>query len=128
MLVHGLFPAPPAVTTTTSPDGRWLAFAKYEDVLLVDLGPPDERELAVRLWATRPDPWWHTEEAQRLEAEGQLFAAAQHRALAANLPPAALAQVKIAVAIYRSGEHAEAVAALLGALAAQPVEDAPIAP
>jgi WD40 repeat protein len=46
-----------------SPDGPLLALADGKVVRLIDLGRPDEAELARRLRATRPDADWHAREA-----------------------------------------------------------------
>ncbi len=62
-----------------SADGRRLALYRKTIVRLVDLSClPDADELSYRAWATRPDPFWHADEAARLARQGQWFAAAFH--------------------------------------------------
>jgi hypothetical protein len=56
-------------------------------VRVVDVTPPGPDELAARRWATRPDPFWHFTEAERLLGEGQAKAAAFHLDRCGGLPP-----------------------------------------
>ena len=71
----------------SSPDGRRLALLDGSVVRVVDVSPPGADELAARRWATRPDPFWHLDEAERLQREGQVHAAAFHLGRAGGLPP-----------------------------------------
>jgi tetratricopeptide (TPR) repeat protein len=71
-------PTPP-MDQSRSTDGRWLAVADGKIVRLVDMTlRPDADELAYRLYATRGDPDWHSDQ---MEVQRQLknwYAAVYH--------------------------------------------------
>jgi hypothetical protein len=81
-------------------------------------------EIARRLWATRRDPPWHAEQVKALGQDPPPYALALHRALAAGLHPAAVAELRYAFALAASGHHADAAGALLRAACAAPEDDA----
>ncbi len=64
-----------------SPDGKWLATASGDQTArLWDARPlplPRGEELEDRLWATRPKPYWHQEQFNKVR-NGDRFAAAFH--------------------------------------------------
>jgi hypothetical protein len=116
-----------------SPDGHRLAtLAEFGEVWLWDArpllelpgdekAPPDADEIAYRRWATRRDRSWHDGEARRLQDE-QPDAAVFHAAVAAGLPTGSIADLRHAVALFRSGHHADAAFALLRSLLWPPEE------
>jgi WD40 repeat protein len=105
-----------------SPDGQRLALIQEDKVRLIDLRLSDE-EMARRRWATRRDPQWHDAEAQRLTADKQPSAAAFHRALAGGLHPGALADLRLSIALARTGHYPDGVLALLRAALYAPEAD-----
>jgi hypothetical protein len=110
----------PLRATPLSPDGRRFALPQGDSVRVVDLSLSDA-EAALRRWATRPDPAWHSVEARRLSAERQPAASAFHAAFA-NLPPAAVAEVRYGVALAASGHYPDAAFAFLRAATTQEEE------
>jgi hypothetical protein len=93
-------------------------------VRLVDLTPPPGQENAARLWATRRDPPWHAEQVKALGKDAPPYAVAFHRALAAGLHPAAISDLRYAVALIRSGLCTDAALALVRAAVTTPEDDA----
>jgi hypothetical protein len=74
-------------------------------------------------WATRRDPGWHSEEADRLRKEGQPQAAAFHAALAAGVHPGAVGDLRLGLALARSGRCPDAALALLRSSLWAPEDD-----
>jgi WD40 repeat protein len=107
-----------------SPDGKRLALRQGHRVVLVDIHKPSEVELASRLWATRSDRSWHDDEVERLGRGAPPSAIAFHRALAAGLHPAAVSDLRYAIALIRSKRCPDAALALLRAAATMPEDDA----
>jgi WD40 repeat protein len=104
-----------------SPDGQRLALNEGDEVRLLDLSPLRTDEVALRRWATRPDPAWHAAEADRLRRCGQPEAAACQALLAAVPHPAAAADLRRGVALLGCGADPLAVAFFGWAL--RPPED-----
>jgi hypothetical protein len=72
-----------------SPDGMRLATASYDKTARVWDGRSlsEAEEVEWRRWATRPEPEWHQEQADKHEKDKQWFAAAFHlRQLLAHNP------------------------------------------
>ncbi len=91
-------------------------------IRLVDRRLSDD-ELARRRWATRRDPLWHADEAQRLRLNGQPGAAAYHAALFRGLHAGAAADLRLGLVLARSGRYPDALLALLRSALYAPEDD-----
>src|SRR5262249_14649737 len=105
-----------------SPDGQRLALIQGDRVRLIDLRLSDD-ETALRRWATRRDPGWHAAEADRLRKEGQPQAAAFQAALPAGVPPGAVGDLRLGLALARSGRRPDAALVLLRSSLWAPEDD-----
>jgi WD40 repeat protein len=62
-----------------SPDGKWFGIPHDDGtILLIKPLAPDDFELGYRAWFARPDPDWHSQQAQKFDKEQSWFAAAFH--------------------------------------------------
>jgi serine/threonine protein kinase len=94
------FPAGNKSSRTT--DGRWLAIASQNDVLLVDLAyKQTPQELQRRKLLARPKPRWHSKQFQSAQSSKQWYAAVFHAAWSLKLKPSDTALHDVLQAAHR---------------------------